>query len=66
MRGNQEDVLQCLKEVYSILETVPPRGPYRCYDPSNYNGFNVADYGGYADPQQNARANNAAGYMPNP
>ena len=66
MRGNKDDVLRCLNEVYSILESVPPRGPYRCYDPSTYNGFNVADYGGYSDHQQNSRANNNSGYMSNP
>ena len=66
MRGNKDDVLRCLSEVYTVLDTVPPRGPYRCYDPSTYNGFNVTDYGGYADSQQNSRTTNASGYMPNP
>jgi hypothetical protein len=71
MRGNKDDVLRCLTEVYSVLDGVPPRGPYRYYDPSTYNGYNVADYGGYSDNsmgnnQQNFRANNAAGYVNNP
>jgi hypothetical protein len=71
MRGNKDDVLRCLTEVYSVLDGVPPRGPYRYYDPSTYNGYNVPDYGGYSDNsmgnnQQNPRANNAAGYVNNP
>jgi hypothetical protein len=63
MRGNKDDVLRCLSEVYAVLDTVPPRGPYRYYDPSAYDGFNVAEYGGYSDHQQNARASNNSGYM---
>jgi heterogeneous nuclear ribonucleoprotein K len=71
MRGNKDDVLRCLTEVYSVLDGVPPRGPYRYYDPSTYNGYNVADYGGYSDNSmgnnhQNLRANNATGYVNNP
>jgi len=71
MRGNKDDVLRCLTEVYSVLDGVPPRGPFRYYDPSTYNGYNVADYGGYLDNamgnnQQNVRANNASGYVNNP
>jgi len=71
MRGNKDDVLRCLTEVYSVLDGVPPRGPFRYYDPSTYNGYNVADYGGYLDNsmgnnQQNLRTNNAAGYANNP
>jgi hypothetical protein len=65
MRGNKDDVLRCLTEVYSVLEGVPPRGPHRYYDASTYNGFNVADYGGYSDNQQNSRGNNASGYANN-
>lgn len=61
MRGNKDDVINCLTEVYSVLEGVPPRGPYRYYDPSNYTGYNVSDYGGYADNQPNSRGNNAYG-----
>ncbi|CAF0965337.1 unnamed protein product [Didymodactylos carnosus] len=45
MRGQRDDVMRCLKEVYSILESVPPRGPSRYYDPNNYDGFNVQEYG---------------------
>jgi len=71
MRGNRDDVLRCLTEVYSVLDGVPPRGSYRYYDASTYNGYNVADYGGYSDNlmgnnQQNFRANNASGYVNNP
>ncbi|CAF3930695.1 unnamed protein product [Rotaria sp. Silwood2] len=70
MRGNKDDVLRCLTEVYSVLESVPPRGSYRYYDPSTYNGHNVTDYGGYSDNsmgnnQLNSRVNNATGYVNN-
>lgn len=58
MRGNKDDVIRCLTEVYSVLEGVPPRGPYRYYDPSTYNGYNVADYGGYVDNHPHMRGNN--------
>ncbi|CAF4200582.1 unnamed protein product, partial [Rotaria magnacalcarata] len=58
MRGNKDDVIRCLTEVYSVLEGVPPRGPYRYYDPSTYNGFSISDYGGYADNHQHLRGNN--------
>jgi predicted PilT family ATPase len=61
MRGNKDDVISCLTEVYSVLDGVPPRGPYRYYDPSTYNGYNVSDYGGYMDNQQNVRGNNPYG-----
>lgn len=57
MRGNKDDVIRCLTEVYSVLEGVPPRGPYRYYDASTYNGYNVSDYGGYSDNQQHPRGN---------
>lgn len=71
MRGNKDDVLRCLTEVYSVLDSVPPRGSFRYYDPSTYDGYNVAEYGGYLDNsignnQQNFRGNNAAGYVNNP
>lgn len=52
MRGNKDDVINCLTEVYSVLDGVPPRGPFRYYDPSHYNGYNVTDYGGFMDNQQ--------------
>ncbi|CAF0725923.1 unnamed protein product [Rotaria sordida] len=70
MRGNKDDVLGCLTEVYSVLDSVPPRGSYRYYDPSTYDGYNVTDYGGYSDNsmgnhQLNSRVNNAAGYVNN-
>jgi len=58
MRGKKEDVISCLTEVYSVLEGVPPRGPYRYYDPSTYNVYGVGEYGGYMDNQQHIRANN--------
>ena len=58
MRGTKDDVINCLTEVYSVLDGVPPRGPYRYYDASTYNGYNVSEYGGYADNQQNVRASN--------
>lgn len=59
MKGNKDDVINCLTEVYSVLEGVPPRGLYRYYDPSTYNGYNVSDYGGYMDNQQTSRANHS-------
>ncbi|CAF0863371.1 unnamed protein product [Didymodactylos carnosus] len=55
MRGQREDVMRCLKEVYSILESVPPRGPSRYYDPNNYDGYNVQEYGGFPDGQNQQR-----------
>ena len=58
MRGNKDDVISCLTEVYGVLDGVPPRGPHRHYDPSTYNGYSVSDYGGYSDNQQNVRAPN--------
>ncbi len=59
MQGNKDDVISCLTDVYSVLDGVPPRGAYRYYDPSTYNGYNVSDYGGYSDNQQNLRTNNS-------
>ena len=58
MRGNKDDVIRCLTEVYSVLDDVPPRRQYRYYDASTYNGYNVSDYGGYSDNQQHSRGNN--------
>jgi len=61
MRGNKDDVMGCLTEVYSVLETVPPRGPYRYYDPSTYDGYNVSDYGGYSDNPSGANQQSSRG-----
>jgi len=71
MRGQKDDVLRCLTEVYSVLDGAPPRGPIRYYDPSTYNGYNVIEYGGYAENsmtnhQHNFRANHNVGYVNHP
>ena len=72
MRGNKDDVLRCLTEVYGVLDGVPVRGSYRYYDPSTYDGYNVADYGGYSDnfmrnnqPNFRTQNNNVPGYAHN-
>ncbi|CAF1543774.1 unnamed protein product, partial [Didymodactylos carnosus] len=50
-RGEQDAILNCLREVYSILDKTPPRGPVRLYDPFTYDEFLIQGYGGFANDE---------------
>jgi heterogeneous nuclear ribonucleoprotein K len=47
MKGKPNDIVNCLKEVLGLLETAPPKGMNRPYDPHHYNEFLASQYGGY-------------------
>ncbi|CAF0958782.1 unnamed protein product [Adineta steineri] len=49
LRGELPNIIECLKEVYSILDQTPVRGPIRIYDPSFYDGVDVERYGGFSE-----------------
>ncbi|CAF1214929.1 unnamed protein product [Rotaria sordida] len=49
LRGELPNIVECLKEVYSILDQTPIRGQIRNYDPSFYNGVDVERYGGFTE-----------------
>ncbi|CAM4834553.1 unnamed protein product, partial [Rotaria magnacalcarata] len=49
LRGELPNIVECLKEVYAILDQTPIRGQIRNYDPSFYNGIDVERYGGFIE-----------------
>ncbi|CAF3278212.1 unnamed protein product [Rotaria socialis] len=49
LRGELPNIVECLKEVYAILDQTPIRGQIRNYDPSFYNGVDVERYGGFIE-----------------
>ncbi|CAF0842168.1 unnamed protein product [Didymodactylos carnosus] len=51
LRGHPEDIERCMREIYSILDQTPPRGPIHNYDPFNYDEYTIQEYGGFSDGQ---------------
>ncbi|CAF1321205.1 unnamed protein product [Adineta ricciae] len=49
LRGELPNIIECLREVYSILDQTPIRGPIRNYDPTVYDGADVERYGGFME-----------------
>lgn len=47
-RGEQKAILNCLRDIFTQIETIPPRGPIHPYDPSCYAEHNIQRYGGFA------------------
>ena len=54
MRGKPTDIVMCLREVLTLLDTAPPKGMNRPYDPHNFNEFLSSQYGGYIGDKRNA------------
>jgi len=52
MRGKPNDIVSCLREVLVLLETAPPKGMSRPYDPHNFNEFLASQYGGYMNDKR--------------
>ncbi|CAF1140592.1 unnamed protein product [Didymodactylos carnosus] len=51
LRGHPKDIERCMREIYSILDQTPPRGPMHFYDPFNYDEYTTQEYGGFSDGQ---------------
>ncbi|CAF2737301.1 unnamed protein product [Rotaria sp. Silwood2] len=47
-RGEQRAILSCLRDIFTQIEKIPPRGPIRPYDPSCYVEHQIQGYGGFA------------------
>ncbi|CAF4228379.1 unnamed protein product, partial [Rotaria magnacalcarata] len=47
-RGEQRAILNCLRDIFTQIEKIPPRGPIRPYDPSCYVEHQIQGYGGFA------------------
>lgn len=47
MKGKRDEVIECLQEVLGLLESAPPKGLTRAYDPHNYNEMAAMQYGGF-------------------
>jgi hypothetical protein len=47
-RGEQRAILSCLRDIFTQIEKLPPRGPNHPYDPSCYAENQIQRYGGFA------------------
>jgi hypothetical protein len=47
-RGEQKAILSCLRDIFTQIEKLPPRGPNHPYDPSCYAENQIQRYGGFA------------------
>jgi hypothetical protein len=47
-RGEQRAILNCLRDIFTQIEKLPPRGPNHPYDPSCYAENQIQRYGGFA------------------
>ncbi|CAF3939038.1 unnamed protein product [Adineta steineri] len=47
-RGEQRAILNCLRDIFTQIDKLPPRGPTRPYDPSFYVEHQIHAYGGFA------------------
>lgn len=58
MKGKPQDIVACLKEVLVLLESAPPKGMNRPYDPHNFNEFLSSQYGGFLNDKRGNNNNN--------
>jgi len=47
-RGEQRAILSCLRDIFTQIEKIPPRGAIHPYDPSCYAENQIQRYGGFA------------------
>ncbi len=47
-RGEQRAILSCLRDIFTQIEKLPPRGANHPYDPSCYAENQIQRYGGFA------------------
>ncbi|UJR09424.1 hypothetical protein I4U23_013665 [Adineta vaga] len=47
-RGEQRAILNCLRDIFTQIDKIPPRGPVHPYDPSCYSEQQIHGYGGFA------------------
>jgi heterogeneous nuclear ribonucleoprotein K len=52
MKGKPSDIVACLKEVLALLESAPPKGMNRPYDPHNFDEFLASQYGGFCNDKR--------------
>jgi len=52
MKGKSPDIVQCLREAIALLETAPPKGMSRPYDPHNFDEFLASQYGGFCNDKR--------------
>lgn len=47
-RGEQKAILTCLRDIFTQIEKLPPRGANHPYDPACYAEDQIQRYGGFA------------------
>ena len=52
MKGKSPDIVQCLREAIGLLDTAPPKGMSRPYDPHNFDEFLSSQYGGFCNDKR--------------
>jgi len=58
MKGKSPDIVNCLREAIALLESAPPKGMSRPYDPHSFDEFLSSQYGGFTNDK---RASNMGG-----
>jgi heterogeneous nuclear ribonucleoprotein K len=54
MKGKSPDIVNCLREAIGLLESAPPKGMSRPYDPHNFDEFLSSQYGGFCNDKRGA------------
>lgn len=52
MKGKSPDIINCLREAIGLLESAPPKGMSRPYDPHNFDEFLSSQYGGFCNDKR--------------
>lgn len=65
MKGKPNDIVACLKEVLALLESAPPKGMNRPYDPHNYDEFLASQYGGFCNDKRGGGGGGGGGNFGN-
>lgn len=52
MKGKSPDIVNCLREAIGLLESAPPKGMSRPYDPHNFDEFLSSQYGGFCNDKR--------------
>jgi len=50
LSGKPEVVVDCLRQIYLLVEQSPIKGPRSPYDPHNFDSYFAEEYGGFIDP----------------
>lgn len=66
MKGKSPDIVNCLREAISLLESAPPKGMSRPYDPHNFDEFLSSQYGGFCNDKRGPGGpGGPGGFQPN-